>query len=248
MSRRSEQRQTHQEHIFKYLGEVLEAHQRRDANPELKQKIIQTSAWHSQRIGKTYSDIAVIPRFHDAVRYFQNDMYGPKDYAQRDRDVQKIYPIIEKLLPNRFLEILTHVMELNALTMQLDEAQALALQEMSDFNPIEADAYAQAYRVSAPKADRAKQIDLVLSVGEELNQISGKSYLGGVLKLSKKPAHKLGIGDLHSFLDNGYRAFMKMKDATPFINTIRARETQILDNIFDAVEQPFDIPQHPIQT
>lgn len=243
----SQTRKNHKQQITKHLDNVLSQHRMRDNSPELKNMIIQTSAWQSERIGQTYADVAKIPRFHDAILYFQHDMYGTKDYSKRDHDVKKIYPIIERLLPNRMLQILTYVLELNALTMQLDQAQAQKLEHMNALKNIEHQQYATAYRLSASKEQRSKQIDLVLQIGDELNRLAGKQYLMGVLRLSRKPAQKLGIGELHGFLERGYHAFMKMKDAKPLIKVIYEREHAILNNIFNAIEKPFSIDKKPIE-
>lgn len=247
MASRTEKRQQYKDSVYRDLERIIQSHIRRNRDPELKEHIRIVSEWQSMRIGQTYDDVAAMDRYDLALAYFKDDMYGAKDYSKRDADVKKVYPIVERIMPNRLFYILVFIMELNALSMELDEAQALELKKMGVIDSFNADDYATAYRNSASREDRQQQIDLVLEVGSELDKLMGKNYLGGFLKLSHKPAHALGLGELHEFLERGYTAFMKMKGAKAFIKVIRQREDAILDNIYTAKAQPFEIDKQAIK-
>ncbi|EDY85521.1 conserved hypothetical protein [gamma proteobacterium HTCC5015] len=239
MSSRQDKRQAYKDSVYQNLNRCLQHHIMRRDSPELKAAVSKTAAFQSQRIGETYSDLAQQARYELAIDYFKHDMYGPKDYSRRDSDVKKVYPVVERIMPNRLFYILTFIMELNALTMELDEAQAKQLKAMNAIDDITPELYAEAYRRCDNYEARKQQIELVLKVGEELDKLAGKNYLGGVLKLSNKPAHALGLGDLHDFLKRGYHAFMAMKGAKEFIRTIREREMNILDAIYAGQPDPF---------
>ncbi len=247
MASRAEKRKQYKDSVYRDLERIIQSHIRRNDNPELKQHIRIVSEWQSQRIGQTYDDVAAQDRYDLALAYFKDDMYGAKDYSKRDADVKKVYPIVERIMPNRLFYILVFIMELNALSMELDEAQAIELVKMGVIGNITPDNYAEAYRNSARRDDRKKQIDLVLEVGSELDKLMGKNYLGGFLKISHKPAHALGLGELHEFLERGYTAFMKMKGAKEFIKVIRTREDILLENIYTAKESPFELVKDAIK-
>ncbi len=247
MASRAEKRQQYKDSVYRDLQRIMDNHLHRERDPALKAQIRKVSEWQSARIGRTYDDIAKLDRYDLALAYFKDDMYGARDYSKRDADVKKVYPIVERIMPNRLFYILVFVMELNALSMELDEAQVLELRKMGAIDNFSAEDYATAYRNSASRADRQRQIDLVLQVGETLDKLAGKSYLGGFLKVSHKPAHALGLGELHEFLERGYQAFMKMHGAKAFIKLIRQREEAILDNIFTAKPEPFSIDKHSIE-
>ena len=55
------------------------------------------------------------------------------------------------------------------------------------------------------------------------------------------PARLAGLGDLHEFLKTGFDAFRKMGEASEFLERIRAKEQQLLNNFFSGAAQPFDI-------
>jgi len=246
MASRAEKRQQYKDSVYRDLERIIQSHIRRNGNPQLKEHIRIVSEWQSMRIGQTYDDVAATDRYDLALAYFKDDMYGAKDYSKRDADVKKVYPIVERIMPNRLFYILVFIMELNALSMELDEAQAIELVRMGAIDNITPDNYAEAYRNSARRDDRTKQIDLVLEVGSELDKLMGKNYLGGFLKISHKPAHALGLGELHEFLERGYTAFMKMKGAKEFIQVIRTREDIILENIYTSRANPFEVDKQPI--
>lgn len=246
MASRKELRQQYKESVYRDLDRCIKNHIKRNNDPLLKEDILKTTAWQSARIGKTYDDVAALDRYDMALAYFKDDMYGPRDYSRRDADVKKVYPIVERIMPNRLFYILTFIMELNALTMELDEKQALKLREMGALDAITDASYAEAYRSSASREERERQIELLLKVGQELDKLAGKSYLGGFLKLSHKPAHALGLGDLHDFLERGYNAFMKMNGAKEFIRVIRERESQIIEQVFSGASEPFRVDKKSI--
>lgn len=247
MASRAEKRKQYKESVYRDLERIIQSHIRRNNDPILKEHIRIVSEWQSMRIGQTYADVAATERYDLALAYFKDDMYGAKDYSKRDSDVKKVYPIVERIMPNRLFYILVFIMELNALSMELDEAQAIELLSMGVIDNITYDNYAEAYRNSASRADRTRQIDLVLEVGSELDKLMGKNYLGGFLKISHKPAHALGLGELHEFLERGYTAFMKMKGAKEFIKVIRTREDIILENIYTHKANPFEVEKVAIK-
>jgi len=151
MASRAEKRKHYKDSVYRDLERIIQSHIRRNNNPELKEHIRIVSEWQSQRIGQTYDDVAAQDRYDLALAYFKDDMYGAKDYSKRDADVKKVYPIVERIMPNRLFYILVFIMELNALSMELDEAQAIELVKMGVIDNITPDNYAEAYRNSASR-------------------------------------------------------------------------------------------------
>ena len=244
MAFRTQTRQKYKDAVYSNLEQCITLHTRRNQNPTFKAHVLRVSQYQTERIQHTYDDCMQLERYGLALNYFKDDLYSAKDYSSRGHDIKKIYPIIERIMPNRLFNILAHIMELNALSMDLDERQTTALIDMHAIDRITQENYAHAFRTSASKEERIHQIDLMLSIGTELDSLMGKNYLGGVLKLSNTPAHALGLGNLHGFLSRGYTAFMKMDGAEPLINVIFERENAILDAIFSGAPNPFNIDKN----
>jgi len=191
--------------------------------------------WQAQRLARTYPDLLSSPRFGDAARFFQNDLYGPKDFARRDVEVERIVPTLTRMLPVGALEVIVRAVELDALSESLDAGMAtrLASVEITD------ERYAAAYRTTGTRADRERQIVLIGEIGTMLNRLVRLPLLGTLLSMMHGPALVAGVGGLHDFLQRGFDAFRKMGDATFFVETIIRRETELLERLFSEDENPF---------
>src|SRR5512138_1846912 len=78
--------------------------------------------WQAQRLARTYADLAADARYAPATKFFLSDLYGERDFSERDRAVKRAYPVIEKTLPRAALAPIERAMELHELSVQLDTA------------------------------------------------------------------------------------------------------------------------------
>ena len=65
--------------------------------------------WQSQRLAQTYADLLADPRSSPALRFFLSDLYAPRDFSQRDHDVERIYAFLSRVMPAQTLQLLTDV-------------------------------------------------------------------------------------------------------------------------------------------
>lgn len=157
--------------------------------------------------------------------------------SRHEKAVRRILPLMITVLPVAGLETVADAFELNALSESLDAAM---LAELGDkvFTLTEAD-YAKAYRAVDRRADRERQIELILHLGQSMDRLTGKPFLGTTLSMMRGPAAAAGLSDLQDFLERGYTAFRKMKGAAEFLETITTRERALLDAFFaDRGERP----------
>ena len=125
-------------------------------------------AWQQARLEKTHADLLASPRFHDAARFFLDDLYGPKEFAQRDDDIARIVPTLVKLLPTAALATLAQAIELDALSEELDAA---LISHLPDLN-FSSQSYAAAYRACANQAARERQLAITRELGDSLNRLT----------------------------------------------------------------------------
>jgi hypothetical protein len=221
-------------------------HAQRDAaraDPVLAQDRLLVRAWQADRLARTYPDLLASPRFGRAAAFFLSDLYGPKDFAERDEAVARIIPTLTRMLPAAALETIALAVELDGLSEDLDLHVARLLRgEQPAAHAIEVTEprYAAAYR-SGAKADRERQIELVGHIGSALDRLTRKPLISAALRLMEAPAHAAGLGALHEFLATGFDAFRHMRGADQFLATIAARETLINDRLFAGSARPFDI-------
>ncbi len=197
------------------------AHQDQSVAPRLKA----LRAWQARRLASTYLDLQSSSRFSAACTFFLNDLYGEGEFDDRDRQVERVVPIMLKLLPAGVLYSLSRAIELNAVSQELDFALASALPaRCTSAAEISSLDYAEAYRRSATERQRRHQLALLLVLGRELDRLVRKPMLKDLLSLCRWPAKLAGLGALQSFLERGFGAFGKLNGAGPFLGTILTRE------------------------
>ncbi len=197
--------------------------------------------WQMERLKRTHADLLESERYGPASRFFLSDIYAPRDFSQRDRDVEHVYSVMRRYLPLKMLDTLRQVMELNDLTNALDTQLVTVLTtELGMTTNLTAEMYAEGYRRCDNNAVRRQQIALLTAVGEGVNKLVHRPFVSALLRLAHGPAHRYGWGDLQDFLERGFAAFQVMQDATPFLATIERRELLILDRIFARHPTPFE--------
>jgi hypothetical protein len=204
---------------------------------------VQLRAWQSARFARTYPDLLESERYRLAAEFFLSDLYGPKDFSERDKELERILPMLGKLLPTAGVHTLALGMELDILSENFDVAMARAL--LAQGLPVKSEigeaAYIKAYRSCDDRPGREAQIELLLQIGATLDRVTRKPLIKTAIGLMKGPAHAAGLGALHDFLDRGFQAFQRMKGATEFLDIIRTREMLILQRLFAEHRAPFDL-------
>jgi hypothetical protein len=182
--------------------------------------------WQAARLARTHADLLESPRYGKTASFFLTDIYGPKDLSLHEQAVRRLMPLMTTVLPAAGLETVADAFELNALSESLDAAMLAALGGKV-FDMTDAD-YSEAYRKVDRRADRERQIELILHLGQSLDRLTRKPLIGTTLTMMRGPAAAAGLGDLQDFLERGYTAFRKMKGAAEFLETVVSREKALL--------------------
>ena len=198
--------------------------------------------WQAQRLARTYADLAAVARYAPATAFFLSDIYGERDFSERDRAVERAFPVIRKTMPKAALAPIERAIELDQLSKTLDTALAGVLaDELADDDALSEAAYAHAYRLCDNRAQRMHQIELTVAVGSDLDRAVAKPLVRRLLILARSPARAAGFGALQDFLERGFDAFRHMGGAGEFLQTIKTRETAILERLFAERPQPFEV-------
>ena len=227
------------EALRRHLKTAKELRLRANVAPETARQRLCLRRWQAGRLARSHADLLASPRFGQAARFFLSDLYGPKDFSNRDEEVERILPLLIAMLPASALRTVALAVEVDALTEQLDSAMVAELCRVGSIDHIDEDAYAAAYRAVGCRPERERQVVLIRQTGEALDRLARKPVLSGMLRLMRGPAHLAGLGDLHSFLDCGFRAFRGMGSATDFLDSIDSKEQALLSRLFSGVACPF---------
>ena len=200
-------------------------------------------AWQAGRFLRTYADLMASDRYRPAAEFFLSDLYGPKDFSERDQELERFLPAIAKILPAAAIRTLAVGVELDLLSESLDATmvQAFLAAGRTAETDISEAAYARAYRSCDNRRGREAQIALLMQIGDAIDKLTRKPLLRAAIALIRAPAHAAGMGELHDFLDRGFYAFRHMHGAGEFLALIRERESSILERLFAAHRAPFDL-------
>ncbi|HPE00651.1 MAG TPA: hypothetical protein PK326_01760 [Burkholderiaceae bacterium] len=211
------------------LDRVMELRRALAGDPQLAQHWLALKHWQSQRLARTYPDLLASERYHDAAQFFLEEIYGAKDFEQRDAETRRVVPKLARMLPESAVETLVAAVELDELSETLDSQMAGRL-GLS----ITAESYARAFRQVGTRAQRDAQVAAVEGIGRTLDKLSRVPLLRATLHLMRGPAAAMGLAHLHGFLEGGFDAFAKMKGAREFLATIARRESALIARIYAA--------------
>ncbi len=214
------------------LAECRTAREQITGSGALKPPFAALAAWQTARLSHTHRDLLESARYRPAANFVFSDLYGDRDYSLRDQDLERVYPVMVRVMPAGALDAIILALETHALTQALDIAMVERLSAQPDSSlPINAARYAAAYRACDNQASRRRQIELVVATGKLLDQVVDSPLIYSLIRLTHGPAHMAGLGALHDFLENGFKAFRHMRGAADFLRIIRERELKVMEQI-----------------
>jgi hypothetical protein len=215
--------------ILDHLQVVAAERRRRQGDGALDERVHAVKRFQHQRFQSTYADLLAQPRYASATRFFLNDLYGPRDFTERDSQFARIVPALVRLFPQPIVQTVRALSELHALSETLDTRMAVLLPAGS----LDMPAYARAWQASSAPEEREHQISLMLNVGQALERYTRNPLLSHSLRLMRGPARAAGLAALQQFLETGFDTFRGMKGASEFLSVIASRERALAAQLFE---------------
>jgi hypothetical protein len=210
-------------------------------SPASRTRLAELQRWQSQRLLRSHADLRASPRYNAAVEFFFNELYGGSDPRARDRDLQRVHRVMERLLPTEALRALMLAIELEILSQELDAAVVKGLPD----GPITVESYAEGYRSAGRRRDRERQIELLGTIGSFLDGVVKKPVIRTLVHFARRPAHAAGFGAMQEFLERGLDAFEAMHGADEFLSILRDREWRAMVRVFEGTADPFEFAAKP---
>ena len=195
--------------------------------------------WQAERLARAFDDLLADPKSAPAARFFLSDLYGDHDVSGRDRDIERVMPLMQRVLSPTMLAIAADALELAVLSHALDLRMAEALEDDAAGQEIDEARYAAAYRRVGRARLRTRQIRLIDEVGGGLADVVNTPKVAQLLRLARLPARAAGLSHLQSFLERGFSAFGRLPDAHAFVRTIVQRERHVMRRLFESHPKPF---------
>lgn len=197
--------------------------------------------WQAHRLARTHHELLSEPHHGAAARFFLHDLYGAKDFSQRDAELAKLVPMMVRLLPAAALATIADAIEMDSLSERLDLGVARELRQ-ADPTRITPAEYADAYRRTGTRAEREQQLALIGAIGHSLDRLVRHPMIGRLLKAMATPARVAGLSQMQDFLVRGFDAFRAIGGASSFLDRIETRERRILEALYAGASDGWDGP------
>ena len=198
--------------------------------PGLGKALVTIKALQARRFAGTYSDLLRSDEYGGAARFFLEDLYGDRDYSQRDAQFSRIAGALQRLFPQQVIATAVALTQLHLLTEELDWKMASQWDDHDGVPPSDtATQYVACWRSIGRYEDRKRQLEMVLTVGKDLDRLTRAPGLRLMLRMMQRPARAAGLGSLQQFLETGFDTFAQMTDkgrsVETFLSTIQTRES-----------------------
>ena len=190
------------------------------------------ATWQLRYLLGYFDDLYKKDGYYEALDFIMSDLAGV-GIAGRDRDLERVAPVITSMLPVRALETIATAAEMNARVLQIniDICRCLRADNMLPDEITEA-GYIAACRDATTFDDCAELTHLIVGLGRTLESLVEMPILGGLLRAMRGPAHAAGFGALQEFLETGYFTFRQIPDVDSFLTQIEGRMIGIFKRIF----------------
>lgn len=216
------------ENILLHLSAVQSERARRVGDPALLARVTAIKTYQQRRFAHTYADLLASTRYRAVARFFLEELYGPRDFAERDAQFARVVPALTRLFPSDVLLTVESLAALHALSESLDSAMGAAVHGAD----LDAAGYLAAWQACGRRPDRERQVALTVSIGESLDQLTRRVLLRQSLRMMRMPARAAGLSSLQGFLESGFDTFHAMRGASEFLSTVRERESSLMRALF----------------
>lgn len=222
------------------VGEVMAMRQRQAADASLGAAVRAIKRVQAQRFAHTYADLLRDERYGPAAQFFLTELYGDRDFTERDQQFARIAGPLERIFPAQVVATATTLAELHRLSEHLDDRMAEAWRATQALGLDAAARYLRAWRDVGEPEQRQLQLRSVLELGSELAELTATAGLRGLLRTMRLPARLAGLSALQGFLEAGFDTLAGLSAAPDgaqrFLATIAERENAWIRTLFDEAQ------------
>ena len=209
-------------------------------DPRLLKSFDRFATWQLQYLLPFFNDLYEQPGYAAAIDFTMSDLAGV-GISRRDHDLERVAPVITKMLPTHALETLASAAEMNARVLEVNIAICRCLLVNNALpNVITEHAYCAACREASSLEECVELVHLVTALGHTLKSLIKVPMIGTLLRTMRTPAHAAGFGALQEFLEKGFTTFREIPDIDHFLREIEGRMISVFERIYTS-------PMHQLQ-
>lgn len=223
--------------IREAVAQVNALRQQSSEAAALGQAVRQVKQLQARRFAASYADLLATEPYCHAARFFLDELYGERDFTQRDNQFARIAAALERLFPKEVVATAVALAQLHALSEDLDLAMARAWQSLATTC---ADKpylrYVFAWQHVGQAQRREEQLQSVLTLGRDLGGLTRTPGLRLMLRMMRRPAAVAQLADLQRFLETGFDCFSALTRTAGtlelFFTHIETRERSLMQTWF----------------
>jgi hypothetical protein len=179
-------------------------------DPGLFESYDRFTRWQLDYMLPYFDDLLEPEGYAEAVDFIVSDLAGV-GVSKRDRDLERVTPVIVRSLPAQPLATAAAAVELNAHVLEINLGICRELLVDNDLPPV---------------------ITEEDYMGDTLKTLVRVPLLRGLLWTMRAPAHAAGFGALQDFLETGCLTFRRISDIDRFLALLRQRMGQVFERIY----------------
>lgn len=185
------------------------------------------------RMRDTYTDLRAVTRYRAATDFLIDDLFGAGNLGARVHQLKTAEAAMLKTMPTALLRMLAEAIRLTTLIIETDIILAGYLRAQGAVAGDLTDVKLTKVCQESVDLDRYKvQIESVRVLGNEIDAVIHKPLVGTALRMCRKPAQLMGLGELQDFLERGFEAFRRMRGAGEFLAIFDEREKAFYERIY----------------
>jgi hypothetical protein len=188
--------------------------------------------WQLDYMLPFFGDLLEPEGYAEAVDFIVSDLAGV-GVSERDRDIERVTPVVVRTLPAHPLSTAAAAVELNAYTLEINLGICRELLVDGELPPnITVQDYVAACRNVSSYDECMDLVHLAVDLGDTLKKLVRVPLIGGLLRTMRAPAHAAGFGALQEFLETGYVTFRRISDINRFLELLHQRMGQVFERIY----------------
>lgn len=201
-------------------------------DPVLLESYDRFARWQLDYMLPFFGDLLEPEGYAEAVDFVVSDLTGV-GVSERDRDIERVTPVIVRSLPTHPLETAAAAVELNARALEINLGICRELMVDGKLPPVISEKdYIIACRKVSSYDECMDLVRLATDLGDTLKSLVRVPLIGGLLRTMRRPAHAAGFGALQEFLETGYLTFRRISDIDSFLELLQQRMDQVFGRIY----------------
>jgi hypothetical protein len=186
-----------------------------------------------ERMRVTHEALLRTPGYGQLCEFFLRDLYGlPEVGASRAAALSTLVDVLRSVLPRWIREGAAELVELYALSEQLDDRLARMLLHRGASTRFSAAEFESAYFHCDDYADRIRQIELSAASTSFGHTLSTHRSVARLLAVARALPGFPRLNPLLALLERGYRAMNQVRQIGPFIEAMRSGETTYVNGVY----------------